>query len=229
MDDKRHGKVNITITASNGTIHYEGDDVAGKKHGKGKYTAPDGAIYEGDFVDDKQHGKGKYTTPNGAIYEGDFVDDKQHGKGKYTYPSSLSVYEGDFVYDKKHGKGKLTIKNGTAYITNGDVYDDVYDVYEGDFDNDKILTTLTHVYTKYKRIPTSNPKIQVNTPTRPLLPLLPPTMQQKECPVCFESVDHLLLCGHGMCKTCIDMSVTRALFSCPICREKNVMGQPIKR
>ena len=242
VDGKKHGKCKITITYSNRTSHYEGDVVNGKRHGKGKvtitYSNRTRHYYEGDFVDDKRHGKanitiissngngtlhyegdvvddykhgkGKYTAPNGSIYEGDFVDDKQHGKGTFTYPSSLSVYEGDFVCDKKHGKGNLTIKNG-----------DVYDVYEGDFANDTILSTLVYMYTT--RGSTLNLG-QWNLTSR--------TNKQKytkECPVCFESVDHILLCGHGMCKSCIDRSVTRALFSCPICREKNVMGQPIKR
>lgn len=45
---------------------YEGArNEAGKKHGHGTWSAPDGRTYTGEWHDDKFHGKGKYSH-NGA-------------------------------------------------------------------------------------------------------------------------------------------------------------------
>jgi hypothetical protein len=96
--------------ASNG--RYEGDFFAGKRHGKGINTDPDGSRYEGNYFDDMMHGKGIIILPNGNRYEGDFFDSKPHGKGIRTLPTGAS-YEGGFFAGKLHGKGILTFPDGS--------------------------------------------------------------------------------------------------------------------
>ena len=44
-----------------------------------------GFKYEGQYAKDKKHGKGKYTYPNGDIYNGQWKEGVRHGKGTYKY------------------------------------------------------------------------------------------------------------------------------------------------
>ena len=43
----------------------------------------DGAKYEGEYQNDLKHGRGKYTYPNGDVYDGEWSEGKRHGKGMY--------------------------------------------------------------------------------------------------------------------------------------------------
>ena len=36
-------------------------------------------VYEGEFVANRSNGKGRYTKANGEIYEGFWVEDRPHG------------------------------------------------------------------------------------------------------------------------------------------------------
>ena len=40
---------------------------------------------------DKKHGKGKYTYPNGDIYQGQWNEGVRHGKGTYKYKDDGGV------------------------------------------------------------------------------------------------------------------------------------------
>ena len=65
-----------------------GEDVgnAGKPHGRGKMTFPDGSTYEGDFDDGEPHGEGKMTFSDGSTREGVWRKGSMHDKGaKVTY------------------------------------------------------------------------------------------------------------------------------------------------
>lgn len=42
-----------------------------------------GAKYEGEYQNDVKHGRGKYTYPNGDVYNGEWNEGKRHGKGLY--------------------------------------------------------------------------------------------------------------------------------------------------
>ena len=42
-----------------------------------------GAKYEGEYQSDLKHGRGKYTYPNGDVYDGEWNEGKRHGKGIY--------------------------------------------------------------------------------------------------------------------------------------------------
>lgn len=42
---------------------------------------PDGSKYEGQFVAGKKQGKGKFYWSDGAIFYGDFVDNNIEGHG----------------------------------------------------------------------------------------------------------------------------------------------------
>lgn len=45
---------------------YEGEQLEGWFHGKGKYYFPSGVIYEGDFFKGEFHGEGTLIFPNGV-------------------------------------------------------------------------------------------------------------------------------------------------------------------
>ena len=90
------------IGEASGAAHYRGGFDAGRKHGKGVKTWPNGDRYEGDFVEDRREGIGTYVWGRGKWqgerYEGAYVNDKRHGLGVYRWPSG-DVYSGPWKED----------------------------------------------------------------------------------------------------------------------------------
>jgi len=88
--------------SARGVAEYRGGFRAGRKHGQGVKTWPNGDRYEGGFAEDKREGVGKYTWGTGPwrgeSYEGPYVNDKRHGEGIYRWPSG-DAYKGAFVED----------------------------------------------------------------------------------------------------------------------------------
>src|SRR6266446_3745071 len=70
-----------------GIAQYQGEFKAGRKHGQGVKTWPNGDRYEGEFVEDRKEGTGTYAFGRGPWlgerYEGRFLDDRRHGLGVY--------------------------------------------------------------------------------------------------------------------------------------------------
>jgi hypothetical protein len=89
-----------------GTAEYRGGFRAGKKHGQGMKSWPNGDRYEGGFAEDRREGQGKYSWGRGPwageSYEGPYVNDKRHGEGVYRWPSG-DVYRGRFEEDRFAG------------------------------------------------------------------------------------------------------------------------------
>jgi hypothetical protein len=90
-----------------GAAKYEGEFKAGRKHGKGVKTWPNGDRYEGEFADDRKEGQGVYTWGRGPWqgerYEGGYVADKRDGHGVYRWPSG-DVYRGPWKADAFTGE-----------------------------------------------------------------------------------------------------------------------------
>jgi hypothetical protein len=90
-----------------GTASYEGDFKAGRKHGHGVKTWPNGDRYEGDFVEDRKEGYGTYTWGRGPwqgeSYQGAYRGDKRNGLGVYRWPSG-DVYSGPWENDAFTGE-----------------------------------------------------------------------------------------------------------------------------
>ncbi len=88
--------------SASGFAEYRGGFKAGRKHGKGVKTWPNGDRYEGDFVDDRKEGFGVYAWGRGAWegerYEGAYLGDRRHGNGVYRWPSG-DVYRGPWKDD----------------------------------------------------------------------------------------------------------------------------------
>ena len=85
-----------------GTAEFRGEFKAGRKHGKGAKTWPNGDRYEGEFVEDRKEGIGGYTWGRGPWqgerYEGSFLNDRRHGFGVYRYATG-DVYAGPWERD----------------------------------------------------------------------------------------------------------------------------------
>src|ERR671936_2685573 len=84
---------------------YSGPCVNGLAEGRG--FAHGTATYEGDFRAGRKHGRGVKTWPNGDRYEGDFVEDRKEGTGMYVWgrrsPWAGQRYTGGFLNDRRHG------------------------------------------------------------------------------------------------------------------------------
>jgi len=85
-----------------GIAQYQGEFKAGRKHGQGVKTWPNGDRYEGEFVEDRKEGTGTYAFGRGPWlgerYEGRFLDDRRHGFGVYRWASG-DVYSGPWERD----------------------------------------------------------------------------------------------------------------------------------
>ena len=89
-----------------GTAEYQGEFRAGRKHGQGVKSWPNGDRYEGGFVEDRKEGRGRYRWGRGPwageSYEGNYAGDRRHGEGVYRWPSG-DVYQGPWVEDRIAG------------------------------------------------------------------------------------------------------------------------------
>ena len=72
-----------TLVRAEGSM-YEGQWLAGERHGQGKYTDATGDVYEGEYVKDEKQGQGKFSFATGGSYDGKYADGKKHGMGTYT-------------------------------------------------------------------------------------------------------------------------------------------------
>ena len=87
-----------------GIAEYRGEFHAGRKHGKGVKSWPEGDRYEGDFVDDQKEGFGTYIwstrgSSAGERYTGAYRADRRNGFGTYTWPNG-DVYAGPWANDQ---------------------------------------------------------------------------------------------------------------------------------
>jgi hypothetical protein len=95
---------------------YSGPCVGGLAEGQGVATGT--AEYRGDFKAGRMHGHGVKTWPNGDRYEGEFVEDRKEGTGKYSWgsgPAEGESYEGGYLGDKRHGTGTYRWPTGDIY------------------------------------------------------------------------------------------------------------------
>lgn len=79
-----------------GSAHYTGTFVAGRKQGHGVKVWANGDRYEGAFADDRKHGYGVYVwgprSPwAGQRYAGGYVNDRRHGAGVYAWPDGREL------------------------------------------------------------------------------------------------------------------------------------------
>jgi hypothetical protein len=114
--------VKVSKTYDNGH-KYEGtlNAIDEKRHGKGKYTTPDGSVYEGEFKNGDKHGQGTYFFASGSKYIGQWINGRRSGEGTYTHPDG-SKYIGLWENDMRNGKGVSTFSNGKKYT--GEFKDD---------------------------------------------------------------------------------------------------------
>ena len=73
--DSPLAKLIETLQIFGGT--YTGEVVAGRPHGQGTWTHPDGHKYIGEWKDSKKHGQGTRTFADGTKYVGEYKDGKR--------------------------------------------------------------------------------------------------------------------------------------------------------
>jgi hypothetical protein len=96
----------VGLGRARGRAEYQGEFRAGRKHGRGVKTWPNGDRYEGDFVEDRKEGRGAYVFGRGPWqgerYEGGFLNDRRHGQGTYRWATG-DVYSGPWEADRAVG------------------------------------------------------------------------------------------------------------------------------
>ncbi|CAD8111804.1 unnamed protein product [Paramecium sonneborni] len=119
---------------------YEGEQLEGWFHGKGKYYFSNGVIYEGDFFKGEFHGDGTLIFPNGGQYKAKWERGKMLD-GTYFFEDHLKYEPIDWKYcigdDRRfHQEIKQSIKPaGITQMTKDDILIEIpegtYDVGEG--------------------------------------------------------------------------------------------------
>ena len=103
---------------ASGTAEYRGGFKAGRKHGRGVKTWPNGDRYEGEFAADGKDGYGVYEWGQGPWegerYEGSFAGDRRHGYGIYWWPAG-DAYSGPWEADQPTGPGTEMMRARARY------------------------------------------------------------------------------------------------------------------
>lgn len=95
---------------------YDGPCREGLADGHG--VAQGYARFEGDFIAGRKHGRGVKSWPNGDRYEGGFFEDHKHGSGTYTWgagPWRGERYSGQYRLDRRGGYGVYEWPGGDRY------------------------------------------------------------------------------------------------------------------
>jgi hypothetical protein len=102
---------------------YEGEFKNGELNGYGKLKYRNGSVYTGEFKNNMQYGLGTMIHKSGVSYTGNFKDNMFDGEGIYKFGDGISFHIGNMKEDFFKGQGKRVYKN--------------YDIFEGEWDNDK--------------------------------------------------------------------------------------------
>ena len=74
----------------------------------------DESNFVGDYQAGKRHGWGTYTFPNGDRYMGQYREDLPHGYGVYIFASG-QTYEGEWLMGRKNGWCIYTVDTGEQW------------------------------------------------------------------------------------------------------------------
>lgn len=85
-------KLCISAAQCTDDSNYVGDYVAGKRHGHGVYSFPNGDRYLGEYEKDIPHGCGVYMFASGQKYEGHWHSGKKHGWCIYTVETGMMIF-----------------------------------------------------------------------------------------------------------------------------------------
>lgn len=114
-EEEERNLVHITQTYKDGSM-YQGYTRDGSlRHGRGKYTYPDGnSYYEGQFRNDKFNGFGTFKNAQ-SEYTGGWKNNLKHGRGEEVSFKFNSTYTGEYLDGKKHGQGINKWQDGSVY------------------------------------------------------------------------------------------------------------------
>lgn len=99
-----------TLTMPSGDV-YEGELLAGRRHGQGEQRWADGQTYRGQWEDDLPHGEGVLQLRNGDRFEGSVRAGSPQGAGRMYYASGDS-YQGLMAQGRPEGAGLYVWADG---------------------------------------------------------------------------------------------------------------------
>ena len=146
------GKVKEINSYNNEDIMYVGENLNGKRNGKGKEYNKGKLIYEGEFLNGKRDGKGNEYKNNKLFFIGEYSKGLKNGNGiKYNYYKNL-LFEGEYLNGLKwNGKGYddknnviYELKNGNGKVKEYDIYSNL--LFEGEYLNGNIWNGILKEY-----------------------------------------------------------------------------------
>ena len=89
-------------------VSYAGNFHSNSIDGSGVYAWADGSTYDGEVVAGMRHGAGTFTGKGGfPRYEGQWKEGRRHGQGKLVYSDGGDVYEGEWIDDMREGQASI--------------------------------------------------------------------------------------------------------------------------
>ncbi len=86
-------------------LRYDGEFVAGRFHGEGRYVTHNGSRHVGRYSEGVKSGMGVKVFANGDKYNGNYEDGEKHGLGLYVFAQLNAMYRGEFYKGLFHGLG----------------------------------------------------------------------------------------------------------------------------
>ncbi|CAK0908129.1 unnamed protein product, partial [Prorocentrum cordatum] len=86
----------------------QGQHRAGKQHGEGKCTSPEGPSYVDEFQNREIHGKGLRAWSDGRVFNGQRMKNRMSGEGAFAWKGGRS-HCGAHFNDEKDGQGTLRV------------------------------------------------------------------------------------------------------------------------
>lgn len=103
-----------SVPDSQGAV-YEGEMLAGMRHGEGILSWPDSRRYEGQFRSGLFHGLAVMDWPDGRRYIGKYESNQKHGEGVFEWPDGRR-YDGQWANGKRHGRGRYVNARGESRL-----------------------------------------------------------------------------------------------------------------
>jgi hypothetical protein len=92
--------------AAHETATYDGQWLAGERHGYGRLRYAGGGEYAGAWRHGLPHGVGRMAYASGGVYHGEWARGARHGRGRMAWAGARACYAGDWRARRQQGLGE---------------------------------------------------------------------------------------------------------------------------
>jgi len=92
--------------AACGPATYDGQWLAGERHGYGRLRYAGGGEYAGAWRHNLPHGVGRMAYASGSVYHGEWARGARHGRGRMAWAGARACYAGEWRAGRQQGLGE---------------------------------------------------------------------------------------------------------------------------